>query len=294
MAQNNDPIQRLIDSLWKIYWRKERPIPFQFNSGNLPWDDNTFSQRMLHEHLDESHGAASRQRAEREAQIEWLWEKLNLSADSHLFDITCGPGLYAIEFAKRNCTVTGNDFAPASLAHAQILSEQMGVADRCKFLHEDIRAMTHDGQNYDAAILLYGQLAVMSKADAQTVLQKIYNSLRKGGTLCLEMLNPAYVDKEASTWWFTDESGLWGDEPFLHLGERFWEAEQKVSVERYNILQLSTGKLEQIELADQVYEEDEIAAMLKSADFSSVTIYSAWDMLPLNDAQEWIIYIATK
>ena len=55
-------------ALWRIYRRPEAAL-WQ-DGGNLPWNDPAFSARMLREHLDESHGAASRQAAERAAQLE--------------------------------------------------------------------------------------------------------------------------------------------------------------------------------------------------------------------------------
>ncbi|MCP4422955.1 MAG: hypothetical protein GY803_00540, partial [Chloroflexi bacterium] len=99
----------LTQALWRIYNRPERPSPWT-TGGNLPWDDPDFSRRMLREHLDQSHGAASRQDAERAAQVDWLWEKLGLQSGQHLFDVTCGPGLYAAAMARRGCRVTGVDF----------------------------------------------------------------------------------------------------------------------------------------------------------------------------------------
>lgn len=78
-------------------------------------DDPDFSERMLREHLDESHGAAS----ERQQQIDWLWARLNLRTGSKVLDVTCGPGLYAVELAVRGCSVTGVDFSPAGIAYAQ-------------------------------------------------------------------------------------------------------------------------------------------------------------------------------
>jgi hypothetical protein len=65
--------KNLSEALWRIYRRGVRPSPWQRHGGNLPWDDPAFSARMLREHLDETHGAASRQTAERELQIDWLW-----------------------------------------------------------------------------------------------------------------------------------------------------------------------------------------------------------------------------
>ncbi|MCL4263739.1 MAG: methyltransferase domain-containing protein [Anaerolineae bacterium] len=281
-------------ALWRIYNRATRPYPWQLHDGNLPWDDPAFSARMLREHLDESHGAASRQAAERAQQIEWLWKALALQPGNRLLDITCGPGLYAVEFARRGCHVTGIDFGPAAIAYAQELAAAPGVADRCTFIQQDVRQMALDGAGFDAALLLYGQLAVMPKTDAQDVLARAARALRPGGRLCVELLNPIRVDRKESSWWFTDDTGLWGDAPFLHLGERFWLEEEQVSVERYQILHLETGELDVVELCDQVYQPEEVVGMLRAAGFTAVTTHPAWDNLPFYDAGEWMVYTAVR
>ncbi len=285
---------KISETLWRIYNRAARPYPWQLHDGNLPWDDPAFSARMLREHLDESHGAASRQAAERAKQIAWLWDNLGLQPGSRLLDITCGPGLYAVEFARRGCHVTGIDFGPAAVAYAQELAAAQDMADRCTFIQQDVRQMALDGAGFDAALLLYGQLAVMPRADAQEVLARAARALRPGGRLCVELLNPEKVDRKESNWWFTDDTGLWGDAPFLHLGERFWLEEEQVSVERYHILHLETGQLDVVELCDQVYRSDEVEGMLRAAGFTSVNTHPAWDNLPLYDAGEWMVYTAVR
>jgi hypothetical protein len=35
-------------------------------------------------------------------------------------------------------------------------------------------------------------------------------------------------------------TGLWGETPYLHLGERFWNAETRCSTESFQILHLET------------------------------------------------------
>ena len=287
------PPNALSETLWKIYNRPEKPTPWE-TDGNLPWDDPAFSERMLREHLDESHGAASRVEKERAAQIEWLWEKLRLSADARLFDVTCGPGLYAVEFALRGCAVVGVDFSPAAIAYARDLARAEGVSARCEFLQQDVRAMHDIGGGFDGAILLYGQLAVMTRAEAQSVLAQIAAALKPGARLAVELLNPDRVDKTDSTWWFTDDSGLWGDAPFLHLGERFWLADENLSVERYQIVHLETGEMDEIQLCDRVYSPAEMTAVMRAAGFSTVDIIPAWGGLPLYDADEWLVYLAER
>lgn len=287
----NEAQSRLIQSLWKLYNRPQRPIPW-VDGGNLPWDQDAFSRRMLQEHLDESHGAASRISAERELQLTWLWQKLNLEPGMRVLDITCGPGFYAVDLAKRGCSVVGVDFSPAAIDYARQLAEREGVAECCTFVEQDVLEMGYEGQGFDAALFIYGQLAVFPRHQAQVLLEKVAKALRPGGRLCVELLNQERVDKCSSNWWFTDETGLWGNAPFLHLGERFWLAEQQTSMERFQIIHLDSGRLDEITLCDQTYAVETMCGMMKTAGFQTVNAYPAWDNVRLYDRDEWIVYVA--
>ena len=291
----NEQNHSLTEVLWKIYRRPERPRPW-VGGGNLPWDEPGFSERMLQEHLDESHGAASRVTAERRQQIDWLWQILKLQPGAHLLDVTCGPGLYAVELARRSCRVTGLDFSPAAIDYARHLARSEGVAARCRFIEQDVRQMGEalDDTTFDAALLLYGQLAVFTKTEAQTLMLDIAGRLRPGRRLCVELLDQEKVDKRDGTWWFTDETGLWGGRPFLHLGERFWDEGARMSLERYYIIHLENGELTEVLLCDQTYSAAEMRGMLIEAGFQAVEVYPAWDGLPLYDAGEWVVYVAER
>lgn len=286
---DDDPFAR---ALWHIY-RRSDPALWQ-GGGNLPWDDPTFSERMLREHLDESHGAATRQAAERAAQIDWLWSKLALAANRRVLDLTCGPGLYAVALARRGAVVTGVDFSPASIAHARQLAREEGVGGLVTFVEADVRGYQPDAAGYDAALFLYGQLAVFPRDEAAALLGKAAAALRPGGRLVVELLDAERVDKKDSTWWFTDDKGLWGDRPFLHLGERRWDAAARASIERFTTLDLETAALSEIVLCDQSYAVDEMTEMMRAAGFGAVAVYPVWDGLPLYDAGEWVVYVAER
>jgi SAM-dependent methyltransferase len=291
-SMTNENSQALTAALWRIYQRRERPEAWA-DGGNLPWNEPEFSARMLREHLDESHGAASRTARERALQIDWLWAKLGLASGMNVLDITCGPGLYAVELARRGCTVTGIDFSPASIAYARALAEREQVADRSAWIEQDVRAAEFGRGAYDAALFLYGQLGVFRQAEAQALLVKCAQALKPGGRLAVELLDQERIDKKENTWWYTDDRGLWGDAPYLHLGERFWDAEAQLSIERFTILHLKTGKLDEVILCDQSYAIPTMTAMLEQAGFAAVDSYPAWAGVPLHDAQEWVVYLAT-
>ncbi|MFT5193121.1 MAG: SAM-dependent methyltransferase [Cellvibrionaceae bacterium] len=283
----------LSNTLWRIYNRPDRPLPFAYG-GNLPWDDPEFSAMMLREHLSQEHGAASRKTEEIQAQIDWMWEKLAIQPKQQLLDVTCGPGLYAVEFAQRGTYVTGTDFGPAAVQYARNLAIEKNVADQVEIIETDVRTWSYPSQSYDQAILLYGQLAVMTIDEAQIVLNGIVQSLKPGGRLVLELLNQDRVDKKDSNWWYTDDDRLWGQAPFLLLGERKWYADELLSMERYYTVHLETGQLDEVILCDQTYSTKKMNAMLASAGFSHVDMYYDWDSRPLYDAGEWVVYVATK
>jgi len=285
--------KKLSAALWRIYRRPDRPIPWT-EGGNLPWDDPSFSERMLREHLDESHSAASRRKVDRAMQIDWFWEKLNLTPASQVLDVTCGPGLYSVALASRGARVSGIDFGPAAISYARDLAKQNGVADRCKFIEQDVRQFDFPEESYDAALFIYGQLAVFTIAEVQQLLERIARALRPDGRLVVELLDQHSIDKSDSNWWFTDDKGLWGDGPFLHLGERFWHEDEAISVERFYTLHLDSGLLDQITLCDQSYSPTTMVEMMKAAGFRSVDVYPSWGGLPLDNAEKLVVYLATR
>ena len=162
----------------------------------------------------------------------------------------------------------------------------------CEFIQSDVRAMDFAGRDFDAAIYLYGQFTVLKPAESLDVLKRIRAALRPGGRLLLEILDDDRFDKKDNTWWYTDTGGLWGDFPYLHLGERSWDPTQRAAVERFHILNLETGEMQVYGLSDQAYTAAQVTAMLQEAGFDEVSVHPAWDGLALKDAPEWVVYVA--
>jgi SAM-dependent methyltransferase len=287
-ASNALPVSDPLAALRAIYERPQPPVPWR-DGENLPWDDPAFSERMLAQHLDQSHGAASRRLPEVRALVERMTEWLRLSPGNRLLDVTCGPGLYAAEFGRQGVHVTGVDFGPASLRYARAHCEGLP----CEFVQSDVRAMDLAGREFDAASYIYGQPTVLKPDEMLDVFRRIRAALQPGARLLLEVLDFDHFDKRNNSWWYTDRGGLWGDFPYLHLGERTWDPEQQASVERFYILNLETGEMQAYGLSDQAYRGEEMAAILEKAGFGNMTAHPAWDGLAVKDAQEWVVYVAT-
>jgi SAM-dependent methyltransferase len=186
--------------------------------------------------------------------------------------------------------VRGIDFGPASLRYAR--THCAGLP--CEFTQADVRTMDFAGANFDAAIYIYGQFTVLTPAESRDMLRRIRAALRPGGRLLLEILADERFDKKDTNWWYTDRGGLWGDFPYLHLGERRWDAEQRAAVERFYIINLDTGEMQSYGLSDQAYTVEMMTAMLTEAGFGNVTVHPAWDHLALKDSPEWVVYVAEE
>jgi SAM-dependent methyltransferase len=295
---NTDPTHRIYEALWHIYHRPQPPPP-PHGAANFPWDDPGFGERMLREHLDQSHGAASRPQAEILRLVDWLWHKLSLREGSRVLDVTCGPGLYAVELARRGCVVHGMDFSPAAISYAQQLATEVGLTERCSFELRNVLTMGVPLASFDAVLFLYGELATFTPDQAASLLRRCASALRPpskqaGGRLVVELLGFDHVDKQDRTWWFADDSGLWGDSPFLHLGERHWYTEQRLSLEQFHIINLDTGELHEYTLSDQAYPAESVLSMMRQAGFGNVEVFPAWGGIDLTDAEEWVVYVAEK
>lgn len=288
-ALSPEAAARLAAALQTIYDRPQPAVPWR-DGENLPWDDPAFSARMLKEHLDQSHGAASRRLPEIRALVQVMSDWLGLESGGRLLDVTCGPGLYAAEFARRGVAVTGIDFGPASVRYAREHCAGLPV----EIIQGDVRALDFGGRAFDAAIYLYGQFTVLRPEESLDVLRRIHAALRPGAPILLEVLDDARLDKKTNTWWYTDQGGLWGDFPFLHLGERTWDEERRAIIERFYILNLESGQLDAYGLSDQAYTADMLREMLEEAGFTGMSVHPAWDQLALKDAPEWCVYLAER
>lgn len=175
--------------------------------------------------------------------------------------------------------MTGIDFSPASVAYAhEELAEAQGVGRAARFIQADVHAELprQARAKYDAALFLYGQLAVFARAEAAALLAGAALKRSPAAGWRWSCWTSTTLDKTHSTWWFSDEQGLSGAAPFLNLGERC-STNSAPSIDRFWVIHLPSGKLEEIGLSDNGYETGQLLALLRENGFSQATAYPAWE-----------------
>lgn len=236
----------------------------------LPWDDPAFSDRMLREHLDQSHDRASRTTSTIDAHVDWIFAELLTGRPGDLLDLGCGPGLYTERLARLGCRCRGIDISPASVRHARDVASADDLA--CTYVLDDVR--TADlGEGHDLAMLLFGEVNTFTRFDAASLLERIAATLRPGGILLLEAHTFDSVVAEGATppSWYTADRGLFSDHPHLVLLEHSWDDTHATASTGFHVVD-DTGWVGDYSEALHAYTDDDYLQALTAAGFEDAAI----------------------
>lgn len=237
-------------------------VPFAPGSG-IPWDEPGFSQRMLREHLSQSHDRASRRFEIIDRQVAWIHQVLLDAKPGRILDLGCGPGLHASRLAELGHHCTGLDFSPASIAYAEARAAEAG--SDCRYRLVDLRE-AELGTGFDAVLMLYGEFNTFAPPDARSLLQQMRSALADSGRILLELHFADYVRAlgEEAPHWSAQAKGLFADRPHLVLRESHWHAEAAATTERYFVFQGDAQPSVHTQ-STQAYADAEFEDMLHAA-----------------------------
>ena len=133
----------------------------------IPWHEPAFSKRMLEEHLSQSHDLASRRSERIDGHVSWIDGEILSHRPSRILDLACGPGLYSERLARLGHECVGIDYSPASIEYARERARRDQL--RCSYREEDLRTAQF-GQDFDLALLIFGELNVFAPAMVDSLL----------------------------------------------------------------------------------------------------------------------------
>lgn len=133
----------------------------------IPWHEPAFSKRMLEEHLSQSHDLASRRSERIDGHVSWIDGEILSHRPSRILDLGCGPGLYSERLARLGHECVGIDYSPASIEYARERARRDQL--RCSYREEDLRTAQF-GQDFDLALLIFGELNVFAPAMVDSLL----------------------------------------------------------------------------------------------------------------------------
>lgn len=258
-------------TLLDIVHRQSVPQPWD-EGDNIPWHNPGFSQRMLREHLSQSHNAASRRFEFIDRHVEWIHQTVLSRKPSKILDLGCGPGFYTSRLATWGHECVGIDYSPASLEYAKNSADKEHL--QCQYIHQDIRIADY-GTGYGLVMLIFGEFNVFKPIDAKTILAKAHRALAQDGLLLLEPHTFAAVQKMGTSprSWYSSNNELFSDRAHICLKETFWDVDNNATTIRYFVIDASTGNVTRYAQSIQAYTDEQYQFLLRACEFDDVTFY---------------------
>jgi SAM-dependent methyltransferase len=125
------------------------------------------------------------------ADVDAILALLELPEGAAVLDAGCGPGRHSLELARRGFRVTAVDRTPLYLE----IARQHAEADELEiaFAQEDLRIYRTE-ETSDAAVNLFTTFGYFDDpAEDRLVVQNLYESLRPGGKLVMDMMGKEVV-----------------------------------------------------------------------------------------------------
>ena len=269
---------------------QEKPSPFSPGEP-LFWDDPHISAQMLKWHLDPNNDVASRQPKTIQKTVDWIIATLGLKPGASILDLGCGPGLYAACLAESGLHVTGVDYSRRSIEYATQYAQQHGLD--IQYRYQDY-LMLDDEQQYEAALLIYGDLCPLSPTQRQTLLGNVCHALKPGGHFVFDVTTRIHRQKHGNrNGWYAVESGFWKPDPHLVLEEGFDYPEQSIFLDQAIVVE-ENGKISVYRNWFQDYDRATIIAELEQAGFAVQSIWNDLLGTPFTNDTEWIGLVAQR
>jgi SAM-dependent methyltransferase len=285
----------------------------------LFWDDPHISAQMLAFHLDPGIDAASRRPETIDRSVAWIAATLGLQLGDAVLDLGCGPGLYATRLAGRGLRVTGVDYSRRSIAYASDYARKHGLD--ITYRYQNYLELADENQ-YDAALLIYGDFCPLSPGQRALLLQNVHRALKPGGYFVLDVstreCRKRYEWKGSSPYDFSSlgdantatfsefrlavknspdwrflESGFWKSGQHLLLEEGFDYPTQSIWLDQAIVIE-ENGKLSVYRMWFQDYTPKTITAELQAGGFRVESLWGDLTGKLYTDGSEWIGLVTRK
>lgn len=212
------------------------PGPYeQANTSDL-WNTPHISKQMLKYHLDLDVEAASRTREFINTSVDWFINKFDLTSESRVLDLGCGPGLYTHEFAKTGADVTGIDLSENSIRYAGEKAHKDNHS--IKYINANYIDYDFEGQ-FDLITLVYFDFCALNPEQRAVLLKKISKALNAGGSFVLDILTPAHFAsiEESLDCSKNENGGFWSPNNYISFEQIFKYDDEQLILEKSTVIE---------------------------------------------------------
>ena len=218
------------------------------------------------------------------AEVDFLADKLGVTAGASVLDVPCGAGRHAIELASRGVRTTGVDLSAEMIAEARDRAAEAGVD--IDWREADMRDLPWEAE-FDAAYCFGNAFGYLDAAGTRAFVQAVARALKPGSRFAIdsgqvaECVLPNLKDRE---WMRVDD--------ILFLEENRYDAENGYVETIYTFIR--GGESVSRTGIHWVYTIREVRLMLNEAGFDTLALYSSITGEEFRAGASYMILIARK
>lgn len=165
-----------------------------------------------------------------------MTKRFGLSSNTRIVDFGCGPGLYTSRFAELGAIVCGIDFSARSIEYAREFASRNNL--KVSYVEADYREYRPEGE-FDLITMIMCDYCALSPEQRASLLAGYRELLSDGGHIVLDVYSLfAFADKPEETFYEKNQpNGFWSAEPYFAFVSRHKYEEERVSLEKYTIVE---------------------------------------------------------
>ncbi|MEK4198671.1 class I SAM-dependent methyltransferase [Cytobacillus sp. FSL K6-0265] len=266
-------------------------VPSRFEQAdNAFWQDPYIAKQLLKAHLNSDNEGASRSFSFIDKSIDFIQQIAPQNSYQKVLDLGCGPGLYCERLAKKSYTVTGIDFSENSIRYAKEQAKKLNFD--IDYRYENYMEL-NDSNNYDLALLIYCDYGALAPVDRSKLLFNIWNSLKNGGQLLLDVFSQNKFDqfKEEQYWSLNENGGFWSKDSYVAIGRNL-KYPDRVTLEQTTVV--TKEKMETYNIWHQYFTKELLIKEVTAVGFTVKEIYDDVSGQTGNGGSETIALLLEK
>lgn len=220
-----------------------------------------------------------------EREVEEVLGLIALPGGSAVEDLGCGRGRHAIPLARRGFAVTGVDLSDKMLGIARAQARREGVS--VEWIREDMRVFRRPS-SFDLCLSLFTSFGFFNDEENQKVLENISVSLKKGGTLLLDLRNAGKGLSRLESWDQTIDVPSGKLRMSIRFNVRTMRAKAKHVLTRKDGIRISST------FDVRVYSIDELEVMIRNAGMHVRNCFGSFSGEPFTDKSGRMVVLSTK
>lgn len=205
-------------------------------------------------------------------EVDLIINATNIKKDNNILDLCCGQGRHSIELYNRGYSnVEGIDRSAYLISVAKSRAREHN--QNIKFSEGDARNIDITHNSKDCVIIMGNSFGYFEREeDDNAILSGVYNILKPGGKLLLDIVDGEWISKN-----FSKRSWEWIDNEFFVNRERTLSKDKKRLITREVVTNTKHGVIADQFYAERLYSFEEISNNLKAIGFENIENYTRID-----------------